>query len=131
MKKQWISPRAEGERFIANEYVAACWKINCNVPTGFGFIDNNGNGTYDNRDVRLTANGVSGCGEYHKGVSGVPGDGPVANAKWQPQRFSIRDGYVNYGNAYDVYHWRDGNGELDIHFSKVSDAEWETNPNAS
>lgn len=24
MKKQWIAPRAEGQRFLANEYVAAC-----------------------------------------------------------------------------------------------------------
>lgn len=122
MKKEYVSPKMVCETFAADEYVAACWKINCNVPTGYGFIDNNGNGSYEFRvDEKLTPDGVRGCGTWHKGVEGVPDDGPVANAMWKPNR----------GSAYPVYYWRDGNGRYDIHFSKVSDAEWETNPNAS
>ena len=61
----------------------------------------------------------------------MPGDGPKANAMWQPQRWTIFGGYQDDGPAYDVYYWSDGYGQTHRHFSKVSDAEWETNPNAS
>lgn len=134
MKMRWEEPRIEVQKFIPNEYVAACWRINCNVPTGFGFIDNNGNDQYDRGDEKLTSDGVYGCGVWHTGVQGVPDDGPTANAMWQPQEY--RGGfwggrYENAGPAYDVYYWSDGYGQTHRHFSKVSDAEWETNPNAS
>lgn len=132
MKRTYESPRAYAEEFTPNEYVAACWKINCNVPTGFGFIDNNKNRRYDSGDEKLTSDGVYGCGVWHKGVEGVPNDGPKANAMWQPQRRSgIFGSYTNNGAAYDVYYWSDGYGQTHRHFSKVSDAQWETNPNAS
>lgn len=124
MKKEWIQPRAIGEEFVPNEYVAACWKIKCNVPLGFGYLDKNGNGQYDRRvdEAMPDANPeYKGCNVYHNGVPGVPDDGPIANAMWHPKK----------GADYPVYYWRDGNGRLDVHFSKVSDADWETNPNAS
>lgn len=130
-RKVWKQPSTTVQKFVPNEYVAACWRINCNVPTGFGFIDNNGNDRYDWReDTKLTSDGVYGCGVWHAGVQGVPDDGPTANAMWQPQR----DGWWGYqddGPAYDVYYWSDGAGQTHRHFSKVSDAQWETNPNAS
>ena len=133
--KNYVKPMMESEVFAANEYIAACYNIACNVPTGFGFIDNNGNDRYDrNIDTKLTDDGVYGCGTVHEGVPGVPDDGPVANAMWQPQEWRggiIWGEYVNDGPAYDVYYWRDGSGRLDIHFSRVSDANWEPNPNAS
>lgn len=124
MKRNWVKPLAVVQQFVPNEYVAACWKINCNVPVGYGYLDNNGNGAYDWGDTLLTPRGreVRGCGTYHSGVEGVPDDGPVANAMWHPSRG---------GKDYEVYYWRDGKGTYDVHFSKVDDAEWETNPNAS
>lgn len=130
MKKKWEEPRIEVQKFIPNEYVAACWKINCNVPTGYGFVDNNNNRKYDWGEEKLTPDGSYGCGKFHTGVQGVPDDGPTANAMWQPQEFGIL-AYHDKGAAYDVYYWRDGTGTYDVHFSKVEDAEWETNPNAS
>lgn len=130
--KTYVKPMMQSETFVANEYIAACWKINCNVPTGYGFIDKNGNKTFDQRiDEKLTRDGVYGCRVWHKGVQGVPGDGPEANAMWQPQHREFFGRYEDDGPAYDVYYWSDGNGETHRHFSKVSDAEWETNPNAS
>lgn len=129
--RAYVKPMMDSELFVANEYVAACWRINCNVPTGYGFIDNNGNDQYDRGDTKLTSDGVYGCGVWHTGVQGVPDDGPVANAMWQPQRLTLLGGYRNDGPAYDVYYWSDGNGQTHRHFSKVSDAQWETNPNAS
>lgn len=129
MKRAYVRPTMVGERFVANEYVAACWKINCNVPNGYGYIDNNGNSRLDSGDKLLTPKGVlgpkyvSGCGIWHTGVKGVPNDGPEPNAMWHPS--------LSVGKDYPVYYWRDGNEELDIHFSKVQDAQWATNPNAS
>lgn len=128
--KSYVKPMMESEVFAANEYIAACWRINCNVPTGFGFIDNNGNDQYDRGDEKLTSDGVYGCGVWHTGVQGVPDDGPTANAMWQPQRPGWF-GYQDDGPAYDVYYWSDVYGQTHRHFSKVSDAQWETNPNAS
>lgn len=132
--KKYVKPMMNSELFMANEYVAACWKINCNVPTGFGFIDKNGNNQYDRGDEKLTSDGVYGCGVWHKGIQGVPDDGPTANAKWQPQEYKggiLGGHFENSGSAYDVYYWSDGYGQTHRHFSKVSDAQWETNPNAS
>lgn len=133
--KSYVKPMMESEVFAANEYIAACWKINCNVPTGFGFIDTNENGRYDRwSDTKLTSDGVYGCGEWHTGVQGVPDDGPTANAMWQPQEYKeglLWGHYENAGPAYDVYYWSDGYGQTHRHFSKVSDAQWETNKNAS
>lgn len=125
MKRAYVRHTMVGERFVANEYVAACWKINCNVPDGYGYIDKNGNGWFDLGDKLLTPRLqiVHGCHKWHTGVKGVPDDGPQANAMWHPS--------LSVGEDYPVYYWRDGNGKYEIHFSKVKDAQWESNPNAS
>ena len=123
-----------GEMFVANEYVGACWKVNCNVETGIGFIDTNNNKKYEEGiDKKICqSNPRSGCDDYHGGVPGISDDGPVANAMWQPVTFDpFTWKYVNDGDPYDVYWWSTGNTDHDQHFTKVSDAEWETNPNAS
>lgn len=122
MKRAYSTPAMKVEVFEASESVAACWKINCNVPDGYGYIDKNSNGRYDKGEKKLTPDNVHGCGKWHTGVKGVPDGGPKANAMWHP--------YWG-GEDYEVYSWRDGTGRLDIHFSKVKDAQWETNPNAS
>lgn len=128
MKKKYVKPILVNETFTPNEYVAACWKINCNVEKGIGFIDTNGNKQYDWSDQKICfSNPRVGCGEWHTGVQGVPDDGPVANAMWQP----TNDWGVPNGEAYDVYWWSTGNRDHDQHFSKVEKAEWATNPNAS
>lgn len=128
MKKMWEEPRIRVQEFMPNEYVAACWKINCNVEQGIGFYDTNQNGRYDKWDEKIcNSNPRYGCGEWHKGVSGVPDDGPTANAMWQPSDFWGNP----IGEAYPVYYWSDGKGDSHKHFSKVEYAQWETNPNAS
>ena len=120
-KRVWTMPMAEVEQFMANEYVAACWKINCNVPSGTGYFEVNGRGGYQRGQDEYIAAGY-GCGEYHNGVPGVPDGGPQANAMWQESRT---------GKYYEVFYFSTGKGNNDQHFSKVENAEWETNPNAS
>ena len=46
MKKEYVKPQIFGEKFVANEYVAACYHGVCNI-SGYVFTDVNGNGTYD------------------------------------------------------------------------------------
>ncbi|MDO4491083.1 MAG: hypothetical protein Q4B85_08460 [Lachnospiraceae bacterium] len=125
MKRKYVTPTAECEVFAANEYVAACWKIFCNVPNGYAFEDLNGNGKYDKRSENIIASGY-GCGEWHTGIEKDPSDVPVANAMWQPTFWGS-----DSGAAYPVYWFSTGSGNNNQHFSKVSDAQWETNPNAS
>ena len=130
MKKVYERPVMVCDKFVADEYVAACWWIQCNVETGFGFLDKNGNGKYDafSDDVRLTDYMVSGCDEKHVNVE--LDQEPTANAMWQPARIENLQELLN-GNAYPVYWWSTGEGSNNQHFSKASDAQWDTNPNAS
>ncbi len=127
-KRVWTAPRAEVEKFEVNDHIAACYKIRCNVPTGFGYLEQDGFDGYTSGDVKLTNNGVSGCDDVHIGV--YLDEAPSENAMWQPQRIGW-GGYDNAGNPYGVFYWSTGSGSNNQHFSKVADAEWETNPNAS
>ena len=129
MKMRWEEPRIEVQKFIPNEYVAACYNISCNVPSGVGYYETNGEPGYQSggwftKGDELIASGT-GCGTTHYGVPGVPDDGPVANAMWQENRS---------GRYYPVFYWEQGHsswGHSSSHFSKVEDADWEKNPNAS
>ena len=133
--KNYVKPMMESEVFAANEYIAACYNIRCNVPSGIGYYETNGepgyqrdhydwwSGEYIEGDEEIASG--SGCGTVHYGVPGVPDDGPVANAMWQESRS---------GRYYPVYYWEQGQsswGHSSAHFSKVEDADWEINRNAS
>ena len=130
MKMRWEEPRVEVQKFIPNEYVAACY----NIPSGTGYYETNGEPGYQKGGYipfvgyvegdQEIASGT-GCGTTHYGVPGVPDDGPVANAMWQESWT---------GRYYPVYYWEQGQsgwGHSSAHFSKVEDADWEKNPNAS
>lgn len=128
--KQYVKPVLDCEMFSANEFIAACYKIKCNVPDGFGYIEKNGKPGYQasnwhnpNGD-ELLAEG-KGCGVYHVGVH--LDTAPTENAMWQPTGFLGRP----LGDPYGVFHWSTGEGNTEQHFSKVKDTQWETNPNAS
>ena len=123
--KQYVRPILEYEEFAANEFVAACYKIHCNVPSGIGYIERNSVPGYQKNEDQAIAEG-KGCGEYHIGVNlDAP---PTENAMWQPWN---QNSGVPKGDPYPVFHWSTGPESTDQHFSKVEDAEWETNPNAS
>lgn len=136
MKKAYVKPSMESEAFVPNTYVAACdgvvtWRINCNVPTGFGFYDNNHDGEYNSGDTKLTPDGSSGCGVWHENVVLPEGQTPAdgMNAMWQPQKWEgfIIGNYVDDGDAYPVFCWRDGSGKYDIHFTEGRKGNWEKN----
>lgn len=123
MKKEYVRPMMESETFITDEYIAACWTVWCNVPDGTGYYEKNGEPGYQSGydgDEKIASGW--GCGTSHT-ASGIDAAGPSANAMWQEDRS---------GEFYEVFYWRARvHGSLSDHFSKVEDAKWEKNPNAS
>lgn len=124
-KRAYIKPILESETFVPQNYIAACndvtvtWNIKCNVPYGFGFIDQNGNGKYDRRSERKIATG-EGCGIYHT-VDLPRGETPKENAMWQP---TDRWGDEK-GNAFGTYYWVEKSwGNNENHFSIASEGDW-------
>lgn len=41
--RSWVKPRTEVQKFEANEYVAACWGVGCDVEWSNGYEMNHGN----------------------------------------------------------------------------------------
>jgi hypothetical protein len=142
------------EQFIPNQYIAACWIVNCNVDLGYGWVDSNNNDQLDNGEYLVspttqqsqpgadgyygtynratTLSYVSGCGFEHKGVS-IGQEGPTANAKWQNV---YKDWYGNYqksGSPYLVYAWTEPQGHPNAggHATRINSHQWQTNKNAS
>lgn len=69
MKRTYVRPTMVGERFVANEYVAACgeenkvYKFNCNAPRGQLYYYPSSDGTIDGKYTGTdTARWV---GDYH------------------------------------------------------------------
>lgn len=131
MKKIWSAPEAVAEQFAANEYVAACYLVKCDVPSGRGLynesngvpglqMESNGDTPADER--LLWKIGLSGCNRYHGGV--IRATDPETNGYWVSQ---------NWGGSYDVisvFWWHEDLGSTyDYHAS--ASLEFETNPNAS
>lgn len=122
MRKEYVKPSITSEEFVANEYIAACWNISCNVPSGYGYIEKNGIPGYQSGD-RFVAEG-HGCGTKHE-AKGIDAAGPAANAMWH----SYRD-----NKNYEVFYFKakgDHWGTSNHHFCTLDKVNWEENPNAS
>ncbi|MGM9586147.1 MAG: hypothetical protein ACI3VA_01480 [Candidatus Limivicinus sp.] len=132
MKQVWEKPRIEVQKFIPNEYVAACYKINCTTPNGnskyyYLYDDTNGNGVWDNSDELLYGNwfGFTGCNSWHKGV--IRDEAPTANG-------FVTDGTNTASNRSDAVFWwyeKFYNGSVNYHVMTPGNENYETNPNAS
>lgn len=139
MKKTYVKPAIVGEKFIANEYVAACYKIKCTTPNGNDsytaiYDDTNGNGIYDDDDMCVyNSNGFHGCGNWHKGV--IRDSAPTANGfvvktertglfPWDFEEKTVSE---------SVFWWEEhlGNHSVDYHVMVPGAENYETNPNAS
>lgn len=75
MKKEWVQPRADVMEFVANEYVAACYEVSCDVPVGWAFEDLDKDDYRDSNEPMLP--GSEGCGGKH-----IIKDKPFYNASW-------------------------------------------------
>ena len=126
MKKEYVQPIIEEEKFVANEYIAACWSIACNFPYGYGYFEKNGIPGYQKGEDEYITSGY-GCDKKHE-ANGIDAAGPAANAMWQ----EVEWGKDN-GDPYGVFyfkakgHW----GTSNHHFCTLDSVNWEKNPNAS
>lgn len=139
-KKPYCKPEMYVEEFTPNEYVSVCpgendWTIECNIPKGFAFKDNNDNGRFDNGTDTFICKG-KGCGTWH--TTTLP-EGEVPNSNegyyWQPVTWTgdFADGssvWVDYnlvGDAYRVVHFYESGvtgSNSDDHFSIASKGAW-------
>lgn len=134
MKKTYMKPIMMGERFMANTYVAACYKIKCTTPNGNDsythlYNDTNGNGQLDDADELLysRSNGFFGCNKWHKGV--IQDEAPAVNG-------FVKKTVWSWGSKTDVvepvYWWNESLGaSSDYHVMTPGKENYETNPNAS
>lgn len=131
MKKKYITPAIITEKFFANEYVSACYKIKCTTPNGnssyyYIYADSNGNGEWDKDDKQIYSNfwGFSGCNEWHKGV--IQDSAPTANG------FVTTSSTPGWGSSASVYYWYENLGsDADVHVMTPGTENYQTNPNAS
>ena len=126
MKREYSTPVMKVEVFEASESVAACYKINCNVPgSGILWAETNGEKglqtSGSNKDTQLTFKYYGACNRWHKGV--IQGKDPEFNGYWRDI----------YGNTTKVYWWKEDLGSAsDYHATRMDGIrEWETNTNAS
>lgn len=124
MKMRWEEPRIEVQKFIPNEYVAACYYGNCNI-SGEVFMDTNHNGQYDvEGDEYKYTNDA--CGHYFS-VTGQDSPQPQANAfvvkrHWQGV---LIFGHWVVDSATPVYNFDD------VHVSTMDSIHTHERPNHS
>ena len=133
MKKKWVEPEILVQQFVANEYVAACYKIRCTTPNGndwfnYLFEDTNKNGVWDEYDKLLyhPKNGgkFQGCNEWHKGV--IQDKVPEVNG------FVTQERHPGQDKGCAVLWWiEDLEADSDYHVMTPGNENFETNPNAS
>lgn len=132
MKKKWEEPRIEVQKFIPNEYVAACYKIRCTTPNDNGtyyylYDDSNANGKWDSNDKRIYSSmlGFSGCNNWHSGV--IRDNAPTANG------FVTSGDNPEWYQAEAVFWWKESfhDDSVDYHVMTPGNENYETNPNAS
>ena len=126
MKRTYVSPTMVGERFVANEYVAACgesgkvYKFECNAPGGklYYYPNSDGkiNGEYTGHGRAIKLGNYNPCGARHK-----------ANAT-----DGFYDGFVDYNKngsqdkGEGVIVWRGSYG-LNGHATTYLDmSKWQT-----
>ena len=126
MKRAYVRPTMVGERFVANEYVAACgesgkvYKFECNAPGGklYYYPNSDGkiNGEYTGHGRAIKLGNYNPCGARHK-----------ANAT-----DGFYDGFVDYNKngrqdkGEGVIVWRGSYG-LNGHATTYLDmSKWQT-----
>lgn len=125
MKREYVKPMMNGERFVANEYVAACWKGECNI-SGYVYLDTNGNGVYDEGvdkySYRNTAcqapceftgvdNGISSASDLHNAFV----VGKHTKYVYNPDKWWGQGGYdaIEVTETTNVFNWDDHVATID------------------
>ena len=97
MKKTWVTPSARVEKFVANEYVAACWAVACDIPNR----ENKGIGTDAfNESVK---HGVKECGQIsHQYLKLDEKGNPIAMKETNTQGMGVLECKVYTGADYQT-----------------------------
>ena len=130
--KKYVKPMMEGQMFVSNEFVGACYKIRCTTPVRnstfyYVYDDTNGNGSLDENDKQLyhSTFGFTGCGGWHVGV--IRDDAPEANGFVTTRKYNSSSNTV-----HAIHYWYENLGaSADIHVMTPGAENYETNPNAS
>lgn len=127
MKRAYVRPTMVGERFVANEYVAACgesrkvYKFNCDAPGGPLYYYPNFDGTVDgvhneNDTVKFLGAFYHPCGKKHEAST----------------TDDFYDGFVDYiwngkqDRGEGVIVWRGPRNNNGHATTKINMREWET-----
>lgn len=126
MKKNYVRPMMVGERFAANEYVAACgdngkiYKFKCNAPGGILYYypksDGNIDGEYKGDGQAQYVGSYTPCSATHEA----------------PATTAFYDGFVdrNFNGTFDsgenVIVWRGPNGRNGHATANLKMDTWET-----
>ena len=130
MKMRWEEPRIEVQKFMPNEYVAACYYGNCNI-SGEVYMDTNHNGQYDvDGDKYKYTNDA--CGHYFS-VTGQDSPQPQANAFVVDRDWIVDEwfmgipvsGHWEVNSATPVYNFDD------VHVSTMDSIHTHERPNHS
>lgn len=125
MKMKWEEPRVEVQKFMPNEYVAACYYGNCNI-SGKVYMDTNHNGQYDEGiDQYKYTNDA--CG-HNFSVTGQDSPQPQANAFVVEKEWVwdvLFPGHYEVRSATPVYNFDD------VHVSTMDSIHTHERPNHS
>ena len=125
MKMRWEEPRVEVQKFIPNEYVAACYYGNCNI-SGEVYMDTNHNGQYDEGIDRYKYTNDA-CG-HNFSVTGQDSPQPRANAFVVEKEWvwdGLFQGHYEVRSATPVYNFDD------VHVSTMDSIHTHERPNHS
>lgn len=124
MKRTYVRPTMVGERFVANEYVAACgdsgtvYKFKCDAGGGYSghvYLETNGKPGF--QEGFLGMGGDRYLSDYH--ACGITHDADTAD--------TFLDGYyVRRGNVTQVKVWRGEDGKNTHCTTKLDMSKWET-----
>lgn len=126
MKRAYVRPTMVGERFVANEYVAACgdknkvYKFTCDAPEGILYYYKEPDGKVDG--VHNGNGEAKRMGFYH----------PCSKEHKASTTDAFYDGFVDYnGNGKPdrgegVIVWRGSDGDNGHATTKLNMNEWET-----
>lgn len=125
MKRAYVRPTMVGERFVANEYVAACgdsgtvYKFKCDAgggKYGFVYLETNGTPGFQKGDF-LGRGGDRYLSRYH--ACGITHDADTSD--------DFLDGYyVRNGNVTQVKVWRGEKGDNTHCTENINMNTWET-----
>lgn len=93
MKMKWEEPRIEVQKFIPNEYVAACYYGKCNI-SGKVYMDTNHNGRYDEGTDQYKYYNTA-C-KHNFSVTGQDSPQPQANAFVVDRKWVSDSGFQGY-----------------------------------